>query len=492
MRISLPLLAFIASAGALQFTFERTGVQRFVLGQDVDPTIIPSNETAFYQAQLLIGSGQRQWVDVQVDFNSLDMWVIADHGNCGQVQIDYFTTENYDNQVVLETATATSSTPGRTYLTKTYWSDCLATAEFNPLKLSLFKWNNTNFKVGYHNTQLDFQREVKGKWGRDKVSLATQQDNLTVLDLLFGVANFSEFPQGQLGLGLPILQSTYMGASDFVPDGYQYPDFLGKLKSQGVIKKRLYLVYCPSIDGGSRAILFGAVNTKKFQGNLTTLPMIMTNESARFGQPTMMQVAMTGMSVTTLNKKPYVVTHHTYPTVFNLGQRWTILPHALHAKLLEVLNLKDKTDLTLPCEIDGTIRVQFNFGGGAQLDMPVNDLIRRWNNKCQLGVYSHSEPYVVLGDNVLRRAYVVYDQEKFEILLAPIMYTPETDTQMVGAGKPVPGALLALNYEEVGQIYTVLLVLEDKPRRSVGNLLNHGYAVGPGFTAWIAALVMLI
>lgn len=478
-------LLVVGAVLSFQWTFSVHGDSSLALG---DPKLaLSANQLALFSARVDMGRRRPQLVEVALDFRLSVLWVLGSEAQCAVAG-----NNDNDDQFLLQL----SSAPRPDASLNHQWGKCDPTNVFNPQKLPLYRANESDFAATY--TLLAWGTQtVSGGYGIDSWGVATPSNNVLVLDFIFGVANRLDIGQGRLGIGLLLIPET-SSSSSLSSSPPSPPDFLSRLKQQGAIKKRLYSVFRSAIDSEVRSILFGAVDTKKFQGNLTTLPMIMTDTTASYGTPTQFQVTLQRLDITTLRKDPYPVTSHKYPAIFDLGQRNLWLPRSLHDSLLDVINLKNRTQLTVPCEVDGTIRIKFTFGGNAELDMPLNDLIRPLaasGSQCQLAILPHDNPVVILGDNVLRHAYVVYDHERYEISLAPIMYTPQTNVVEVSDDDdlPLPGALMASNYAEVGQIYTVLLALEAKPPRTIGNLMNGARGL---LSSWwlssVAAVVMMM
>ncbi|CAN3371491.1 aspartic proteinase 3 [Diutina rugosa] len=470
MMLAVSQVVSMASAAGVVWTFA-PGPGSLTFS---DPRQSPQgNTSSLFTGRFQIGQRRPQTVNVAIDFGSSVSWLPSSQAQCA-------VNSQSDDQLI-------SQINGQTHPQQPQWGSCDATTVFDSQKSSSFKDNGTDFAVTYTSATTGTQ-SVTGRYGIDTWSLNTNDNNnISISSFVFGVANRSEVDQGRLGLGLSSAPETQANT----------PSFLARMKQSGTIKRQLYSVFRSQIDTEVRSILFGAVDTKKFQGNLTTLPMIMTDTSATFGSPTQFQVTLTRLDITTLKKDPYPASSHNYPAIFDSGQRYTWLPRSLHNSLLEVINLKNRTELTVPCEVDGTIRIKFTFGGGAELDMPLNDLIQpstTSSSECQLAILPHDDPSIILGDNVLRHAFVVYDHEKFEISVAPIMYTPETNVVEVDDhSSRLPGALIASDYAAVGQIYTVSSsASEAKPPRTIGNLMNGASVRSAGWVASLAAVMMMI
>lgn len=99
--------------------------------------------------------------------------------------------------------------------------------------------------------------------------------------------------------------------------------------------------------------------------------------------------------------------------------------------------------------------VKFNFSG-AIIEVPISsfaDEVEGDEGKCMFGIYQFGLPFALLGDAVLRQAYVVYDMEHHEIGLgqALLNVTGEEESIEVISGE-IPKATKASLYSQISAL----------------------------------------
>lgn len=431
-------------------------------------------ERTRYIAKLLIGSNEEE-NQVLVDTGSSDLWVMSSDVDCfasikkretgkvfdigldtgnvlkdaeedkargnekdGYFQYHYaFNTNegelnkrdgsNTGNFVALQEANVwkreTLQFTGSSPTAYNYTNGCTLDGSFDTENSNTFMYNETGpFEIKYLDDSF-----AKGTWGHDTITIG----NISVPNLSFGVANESSNGIGVLGLGLALWEQS----------NEQYENLPMKLKSEGIINKALYSFYLHGADSG--CVLFGAVDHSKYEGTLETLPMRKTFDDDEY--ITRFQVMINqltinneSLSLDILVGPDYVVLDPSSTfsyfrrsqirdIVITLGGQFSSYVGAY------VIDCKYKnSELTFDITFTNkTIRV------------PVSDLVveSTLNSTCYLGVFDVSvgSLYVLLGDNVLRNAYVVYDLEAHEIHLGQVYLTDDEDVEIVEHYVPTGG-----------------------------------------------------
>lgn len=177
----------------------------------------------------------------------------------------------------------------------------------------------------------------------DTITLSTGH---YVGEVQFGVADYTDYDNGVLGLGF--------GESSGNTD---YRNFIEQLASQEITNSKAFslaLGNLSAVDSG--IIIFGGVDTKKFSGSLSANEIVprdsnyaITMESVGVGRIGDVDVMNFTDSSTTVALESTV--------------RMTFLPNATVTALLKYFNVTDYEDYTLSCTsvANSTSFVSFNF-----------------------------------------------------------------------------------------------------------------------------------
>lgn len=310
---------------------------------------------------------------------------------------------------------------------------CTAYGSFETSKSDSFHKNSSAppFAIQYADGS-----DAVGQWGYDDVEIGGSK----VKGLSFAVVNETGSEMGVLGIGLPGLETTYTGQR--AGDPYKYENLPLKMKSQGLIKKSAYSLYLSEEDAKSGTVLFGAVDTAKFDGNLQTLKVLDTGLG--YDEPIRLQIRLDSIKVEDTPLYDAGVA-----AVLDSGSTLSYFPSILAKRMGKMLGGKYSSNLgayQIKCPSSSSANVTFDFGG-AKILVPLSELVLSYGKQCYLGILESKSPYVLLGDNFLRRAYVVYDLDDNEISLAQVKYTSDENIQAISSS--VPKALKAPGYSSV-------------------------------------------
>jgi hypothetical protein len=252
-----------------------------------------------------------------------------------------------------------------------------------------------------------------------------------VSNMQFGVGIDATSTEGVMGVGYrsneAILQ--YAGASS-------YPNLVDQMVSQKLINSRTYSLFLDDISASTGNILFGGVDTAKFNGPLSTFP-INTDASGAASQFT---ITLTGLSVTAPGKSATGVgASSLYPlsVLLDSGSSYMSLPSAMVKSIATAVGASYSNQLggyILPnCNSQFSSGTLNFFFSGVQIQVPYNEFIvhptatdgsdflyNDGSKVCMIGVIpGSSSDIAVLGDTFLRSAYVVYD-----LVPRPALYFP--------------------------------------------------------------------
>lgn len=215
------------------------------------------------------------------------------------------------------------------------------------------------------------------------------------------------------------LATGIMGLSFGENVNMQYPSVVDELYQQNVTETRAFGVALGSKTEatGSGVISFGGVDTKKFTGDLLTMPILGPQngeELARYW------VQLDSIGVTHGNGDSSTFDNSSFAVFFDTGATLSYLPSGVIRDMAKDLGGEYDASLALyvvPCDQDGS--VDFTFGG-KQFRVPMSEFI--WevgSDTCVLGADVEDDGSYILGDSFLRSIYTVFDLETPALHFAP-------------------------------------------------------------------------
>ena len=273
----------------------------------------------------------------------------------------------------------------------------------------------TKFDETYHifNGVLD----VRGTYGADSVQMNGEKiDNAP-----FIVFNETYSIGGSLGLASN-MNNTYATSSSEI----EYDTFLDRLVKEGIIERNIFSLYLNNPNALSGFVLFGGVDYAKIDGKLTTIPMIKDFANGDY------QILMSGLDLVVNGES-----HNMYmdPDAVKLTSlQYTILPIEVFDNIVTSLNATQNHLHTyyINCPADDSIKLSFHFPG-IDIEVPLNDLVlpNPKGDLCLLKIRKGLQPY--LGNDFLKHAYVVFDNDKSEISLGKVKYTDKTNISVISS-----------------------------------------------------------
>lgn len=264
-------------------------------------------------------------------------------------------------------------------------------------------------------------------------------------------------------------------------------------------------------DARTGALLFGGIDTGKFDGNLANIAMY---PSASTGIVDRFTVAFTSLSITSPSGSDTLTPPgYAEAVVLDSGTTLTFVPDDLAQAIYNVVGATYDSDVgaaVIDCDIgnvQGTLDFQFAGAEGPVIKVPVDEMVSPLFLKdgsqaqfvsgapaCQFGVGPSSslgeDAPILFGDTVLRSAYVVYDLQNFRIGLAQTRFN-STDSNIVAFesfGAQIPSATTVTDESAVTQTAASGVVAAPAaPTQPAGDgsfsataVLFTGHA-GPGF-----------
>jgi hypothetical protein len=298
---------------------------------------------------------------------------------------------------------------------------------------STYKYVESNFNITYVDGS-----GAAGDYALDTMTMA----GTTIPALQFGIGYHSTSPEAVLGIGY-ISNEVQVARLDKEP----YNNVPAALAAQGSISSNAYSLWLNDLEASTGNILFGAVDTERFTGTLSTLPIQKTS-----GGYTDLIITLTGLS---LGGEPLVV-NQAQAVLLDSGSSLSYLPNAMTSAIYGAFDAQyDSAQAAafVPCSIrDTTTTIDFTFTSptiSVPLDELVLDIPAVGNQSamfpggvpaCLFGIAPSGVNVPVLGDTFLRSAYVVYDLDNNQISLAQTKFNA-TGSNVVefGSGKNAVG-----------------------------------------------------
>ncbi|KAH7151398.1 aspartic peptidase domain-containing protein [Fusarium sp. MPI-SDFR-AT-0072] len=224
----------------------------------------------------------------------------------------------------------------------------------------------------------------------------------------------------------------------------KYPNLPYALADAGEINTPAFSLWLNNQTHGE--FLFGGVNKAKYTGSLVTYPVAVDNENDLRDRAL---VVMTGFG-TTSDGKTSDLDFEPRPVLLDSGtiQIRLTLDMTLHLIKTMKVSMDKKLGAVAPCNTSSKETLDFTFGD-LNLDVPLANFLARAQVKsgvdgvayCKV-VYYEDATDIILGDDFLRSAYVVYDWANVEISLDQYN-SEEAEDEILEIMRDVPGASTA-------------------------------------------------
>jgi len=321
-----------------------------------------------------------------------------------------------------------------------------ADGAFDSSKSSSFHKVAPGFNVSYGDGTVD-----TGDYFTDVVNLGSiriQNMTMGLADVATNGPNDPTLVQGLLGVGNAILESEFSILNETVPTIYD------QLVSEGYINRAAFSLYLDDLDANTGSILFGAIDTTKFTGDLVSLPIQQIE-----GQYLRYTVTITSISIQDdSGTRPLTDPNFEVLALLDSGTSNQQLPDNVMTELVQGLGaLEDSGEALVPCSYqNANASLVYQFGGanGPKISVPFSELVQ----SLQGATFSNGEPEceflvmggatvdgiieeVILGDSFLRSAYVVYDIANNEIAIAQaaLNATSTSNILVIPSGTGLPG-----------------------------------------------------
>ncbi|KAF7192430.1 putative aspartic-type endopeptidase OPSB, partial [Pseudocercospora fuligena] len=321
--------------------------------------------------------------------------------------------------------------------------------------------NSRPFNVTYG----DGSQEL-GIFASDVVALG----DVTLSNYTFGLANKVQVSPGtpngpQYGImGINYDSATFNCTSPNDPTTCTLiPTVVDRMCESGVIDSRSYSIYLDDVLEQKGNIVFGAVDTAKFSGDLVTMNTL-KGPSGYVGQLLYLTSA-TLVANGTSKASPLVRT--SYPGLLDTGSNHLLVPSSVFQQFVQqipdsafasalngtsiycdqaktnlglVLGLKDAQNKSANIEVPFREMLTPIFDNGDVYNSSWSTVPLTQNGRalCYLSLAPSFRPMLVLGDPLLRSAYTFYNLDEHTISIAqPSFFTDKENIVTVGKG-PTP------------------------------------------------------
>ncbi|KAL1897222.1 hypothetical protein Cpir12675_002479 [Ceratocystis pirilliformis] len=318
---------------------------------------------------------------------------------------------------------------------------CAQSGTYNPNSSSTYQYVGSYFNITYMDGT-----SASGDYVTDTFTIGGS--NLT--NFQFGIGYSSSSSQAILGIGYPI-NEVQVGRAGMDP----YANLPQKMVDESLIPSRTYSLYLNDLDANTGTLLFGGVDSEKYEGTLYTVPVQSDNNVYSEFLVTLTDITI---GSTTLGE------NMAQAVLLDSGSSLTYLPNSVANAIYDKVGayyVDAEQVAFVPCNTveDSSFDLAFNFSG-ASITVKIDELVlsvqdvqgndvtfTNGEQACLFGIAPTNSSTVVMGDTFLRSAYVVYNLDRNEISIAQTKFnTTASNIQEIGAdGASVPGATAVSN-----------------------------------------------
>lgn len=285
----------------------------------------------------------------------------------------------------------------------------------------------------------------------------------SLTNVTMGLGEETDIAYGLVGVGYAIneaivgTEQSYSAAYDNLPV---------QMKNEGLIATNAYSLWLNDLDASTGQILFGGIDTDKYEGDLSRIDIIPDTNGrySSFEVYLTSVVANSSSGSDTLSSTEYPI-----PVVLDSGTTLSYLPNDLARQVWQEVGAiysSDVASAVLPCSMAnsaGQFVFQFAGSNGPKISVGMDELVLslvtsgtgptfdsgdyKGQEACQFGIQNFSSDPFLLGDTFLRSAYVVYDLENNQIGIAKTDFNATTSNVVAFAseGAQIPSATAVAN-----------------------------------------------
>ncbi|KAK6859695.1 hypothetical protein PG995_003331 [Apiospora arundinis] len=285
----------------------------------------------------------------------------------------------------------------------------------------------------------------------------------TLSNMTMGLGIDTDIPYGLVGVGYALNEAI---VADTQKVSSAYKNLPVQMMEEGMISTNAYSLWLNDLDASTGQILFGGVDTAKYQGQMSVIDVLKDADTNAF---TSFIVALTSLNANspsgsdTLSSRQFPI-----PVVLDSGTTLSYLPTDLAIQVWKEVGAvwdKETQMAFVPCGIEnskGTFEFGFAGPNGPKISVDMTELVLdigengeprfpsgqyKGQSICQFGIQNFTSGPFLLGDTFLRSAYVVYDLENNQIGMAKTDFN-STKTNIVAfpsKGAAIPSGTVVPN-----------------------------------------------
>jgi len=305
-----------------------------------------------------------------------------------------------------------------------------------------FRVVNQDFEINYVDGSHSIGEYISEVFGIGNVRL----ENTTM-----GLGLDTDIPYGLVGVGYAVNEAS-------VADRIVYPNLPIVMREEGHIATNAYSLWLNDLDAGTGSILFGGIDTDKYEGSLTRLSVKEDSQTGTFSSFIVELTSLQAHSSSGSDTLP----SSSYPVdvVLDSGTTYSYIPQELAEEVWREVGaqyISQHEIAAIPCGMassSGYFTFGFGGEGGPSIKVGMDELVivppsggYNDNDICPFGIQNSTAKPYLLGDTFLRSAYVVYDLENNEIGMAATDFN-STSSNIVpfpSRGATIPSSTPASN-----------------------------------------------
>lgn len=308
----------------------------------------------------------------------------------------------------------------------------------------------------------------------------------SLTNVTMGLGLKTDIAYGLVGVGYA-LNEAIVGASSSASSAYNNLPL--QMQDEDLIATNAYSLWLNDLDASTGSILFGGIDTEKYEGDLTRINVQKDENSGVFSSFIVLLTSLTANSTSgsdSLSSREFPI-----PVVLDSGTTLSYLPTDIASQIWNEVGAVYSSDVqaaVLPCSMENSVGTfSFGFGGssGPKISVGMDELVLplvssgdnlkftsgkySGQDACQFGIQNFSSDPFLLGDTFLRSAYVVYDLVNNQIGIAKTDFNSTTSNIVAFAsdGAQIPSATTAAN--------------QATATAATGTLTTPAYAASAGF-----------
>ncbi|KAH3899146.1 pepsin-like aspartic protease SCDLUD_004573 [Saccharomycodes ludwigii] len=278
-------------------------------------------------------------------------------------------------------------------------------------------------------------------------------NGVNVTNVSFAVADASNYTYGVMGLGLPAGEgSNLFELSSYNDVLHEYVNLPQILKNNKYTKSAVFSLFLNDQCGEGGKLLFGAVDHSKYLGKLYTVPVVNVYKNAGYKTPRRYDIGLYGIGAYTDSNNNETFSTTLFSASLDTTSDFSYFYKTIADKMASYVGATWDTNYslyTLSCaSINYNTSFVYDFGG-FNIFVPMSNMAfvaDAKNDTCYLGFKYHHMNSAILGTPLLSSAYLVFDQDNYEVSIGVANFKGAQVSSIQSVGKKIPKATKAPSY----------------------------------------------